>query len=112
MIVGYSNAKTHKLCTDAKTAKKELGDKVAINLFKRLSWLGAADNLAIFNGTFNCLRLHKLKGKYSKYYAIDITKGYRLIFYPCSEDGILIENANFETITVVTIEEVNNHYDD
>ncbi len=112
MLIGYKDTKIQKLCIDAKKSKKEFGDKVAIKIFQRLSWLSAADNLNIFNCKYKTLRLHKLKGDYKNFYSIDITERYRLIFYPCNDDGELVENEDFEKITLITIEEVSNHYGD
>ncbi|NFD93378.1 type II toxin-antitoxin system RelE/ParE family toxin [Clostridium sporogenes] len=112
MLIGYSDNKVQKLCLDYRKAKKEFGDKVTRKLYQRLGWISAADNLNIFNCDYKFLKLHKLSGNYENCYAINITEKYRLIFYPCDEDGNLNKNENFDAITLIIIEEVSNHYGD
>lgn len=111
MLIGYSNKEVEKLCNNPRYAKKELGEKIMVKLYQRMEWLGAADNLSIFNDTYKFLRLHKLTGNYEGSYAIDIDKKYRIVFYPCNENGDY-NDSDFKLISVVNIEEVSNHYDD
>ena len=44
-------------------------------------------------------------------YALDINKQYRLIFYPCNEDGEPDTESDFKSISIVTIQEVSKHYE-
>ncbi len=111
MLIGYSNKNVEKICNDPKYAKKALGEKIVMKLYQRISWLVAADNLAMFNDTYKFLRLHKLKGNYDGCYAIDIDRKYRIVLYPCDENGEYT-NGDFKSISLVTIEEVSNHYED
>jgi len=111
MLIGFNDLEVEKICKNEKYANKKLGQKVAFKLFQRLEWLKAANNLHIFNDQYKFLRIHKLKDKYKNCYAIDITERYRIIFYPCDEEGIYNED-DFRYISIITIMEVNNHYGD
>lgn len=111
MLIGYSNKEVEKLCNNPRYAKKKLGEKIMVKLYQRMDWLGAADSLSIFNDTYKFLRLHKLTGNYEGSYAIDVDKKYRIVFYPCNENGDY-NDSDFKSISVVNIEEVSNHYDD
>ncbi len=110
MLIGYRDKKVQELCENERIAQKKLDKKVAKSLMKQLQNLRSVDNLDIFNQTYRSLRIHKLKGKYSNMYALDLTERYRLIFYPCNKNGELIED-DFKFITIITVEEVSNHYD-
>lgn len=111
MLIGYSNKKVEKICKDSRFAKKTLGDRIATKLYQRMEWLKAAETLDNFNTQYKFLRIHKLSGKYEGSYALDISERYRIIFYPCNENGEYSEN-DFKFISLITIEEVSNHYDD
>ena len=111
MKVGYSNQKVADLCEDYKKSKKKLGNDVSKKLFQKLIWLAAAPNLDVFNSTYRFLRIHMLNGKYDGMYALDITKQYRLIFYPCDEDGNPNTESNFKAISIVMVQEVSKHYE-
>lgn len=111
MKVGYSDKKTKTLCEDKKNSIRELGNNVSKKLFQRLSWLAAAPNLDFFNSTYRFLRIHMLEGKYDGMYALDITQQYRLIFYPCDEEGNRSTENNFKAISIVMVQEVSKHYE-
>lgn len=112
MEIGYSDSKTQKLCEDKKIAYKKLGMPLANRLFQRLEWLKAADTLATFNQKYNSLKIHLLRGDYEGCYALNLDGMNRLIFYPCNDEGEFVEEAEFENITVITVEEVSKHYGD
>lgn len=111
MIIGYSNKKVEKICQNDKYAKKELGKKIQEKLYQRLDWLSAAPNLSIFNTIYKTLRMHKLTGNKDGMYALDIDQQYRIIFYPCDEEGYPDHSSDFKAISVVMIEEVSKHYE-
>ena len=111
MKVGYSSESVEKLCENEKEAKKKLGNDVAKKLFQRLGWLSAAPNLDFFNSTYRCLRIHMLKGEYDGMYAMEINKQYRLIFYPCNDEGEPDLESDFKAISIVMVQEVSKHYE-
>ncbi len=111
MLIGYSDKNTEKLCNNNTFATKKLGSKVAKKLFQRLQWLSKAPNLDLFNTTYNCLRIHKLKGNYDGMYALDIIDQYRLIFYPADAEGQPDWENDFKAISVVMVQEVSKHYE-
>lgn len=111
MLIGFNDSDVERICVDAKYAEQRLGKRVANKLFQRMEWLSAANNLHIFNTQYAFLRIHKLKGNYKDCYAIDITERYRIVFYPCNEDGEY-DQSDFRYVSIITILEVNNHYGD
>lgn len=111
MYIGYSDSKVQKVCENEKDARKKLGQDVSQKLFQRLQWLSKAPNLDFFNSSYRFLRIHKLSGQYDGMYALSINKQYRIIFYPCDEDGDACLEADFKAISVVTIQEVSKHYE-
>lgn len=111
MLIGYSSKEAEKLCNNNNVATKKLGSKVAVKLFQRLQWLAKAPDLDFFNKNYNFLRLHKLKGNLDGMYAIEITKQYRLIFYPADKEGQPDWENDFKAISVVMIQEVSKHYE-
>ncbi|EKY23861.1 type II toxin-antitoxin system RelE/ParE family toxin [Clostridium celatum] len=111
MDIGYSDKKVQKICENKKEAIKKLGQDVALKMFQRLQWIAKAPNLDFFNTSYKFLRLHKLSGNYDGMYALDINKQYRLIFYPCNEEGEPDTESDFKSISIVTIQEVSKHYE-
>lgn len=111
MLVGYKNKKVQDICENEKKATKLLGRDVAKKLFLRLTWLNGAADLDFFNNKYKFLRIHSLKGNYEGFYAMDINKQYRIIFYPCDEDGNRDLESDFKSISIVMIEEVSKHYE-
>lgn len=111
MYIGYSDKKVQKICENEKEARKKLGNDVALKMFQRIQWLAKAPNLDFFNTTYKFLRIHKLSGEYNNMYALDINKQYRLIFYPCDQEGNIDLESDFKSISIVTIQEVSKHYE-
>lgn len=112
MLIGYANKNVQKLCENVKEATKKLGMPLTKKLFQRLEWIKNAETLSVLNTEHNTLRIHLLTGDYEGCYALDLDSRNRLIFYPCDEEGEFIEEPRFENITVITVEEVSNHYGD
>ena len=112
MLVGYADKDIEKLCENERIAIKKLGKPLAMKLFQRLEWIDAASTLDTLNKLHNTLRIHKLSGNYDGCYALDLDARNRLIFYPCDDDGEFVEAPCFANVTVITIEEVSNHYGD
>lgn len=106
MKIEYKNKKLKDVCNTFKNANKKYGLKVAKKMQLRLMQIQAFENLNQIPIT-PPFRRHKLVGDRSGYFAIDITKTYRFIIKPSNGD---INNLN--TITIICIEEVSNHYDD
>jgi len=110
MDISYANSRIQKICTEEKTAKKELGSEGAKVLRKRLDQMLAAENLEILR--FAPGAWHELKGDRKGQLACSITSQLRLVFTPANDpiptkpDGGLDWS---EVTTVMNIEIVDYH---
>jgi proteic killer suppression protein len=83
MDISYANSRIHKICTDAKVARKVLGKVVAQVLQERLNLMRSAENL-------ETLRLapgdwHELTGDRKGQIACRVSGLIRLIFAPAND---------------------------
>lgn len=101
--IEYKNSKIQKLCTDIKRCTKEYGPEVARKLFLRMEQLKAFECLAFIPVTLPWRR-EKLEG-YDDLWSIRIDYSYRLIIKAVNL------NADLRKITIISIEEVSNHYE-
>lgn len=107
MIVEYKSKKLKKECEDPKKAQKQYGKGIGIKLTQRVGELVAATSLLDIQ-YIQSARLHRLKGKRSDEYAIDLVHPFRLVIKPIlKENGDLNE---LETIDIVRIEEVTDYH--
>ena len=83
MDISYANSRIQKICTDEKTAKKELGSAGAKVLRKRLDHMLVAENLEVLR--FAPGSWHELAGDRKGQLACSITGQLRLIFTPAHD---------------------------
>ena len=97
MELFYSNKLSKKLKSDS-TIVRQFG-KAADNVILCISILEGADNLKLVPNV-PPTRRHKLSGNLKGYWAIDVTKNYRLIFKPMDDEEDLekIEKIFLEDI--------------
>lgn len=112
MEIKFRNKKTKNLCTNLKTAKKNLPKKEAEGLMKVIDFISAAESLddVIKYRPYN---FHDLKGSRKGQYAIDINgrkSQYRLILKPLDKN-IADIYTQAKTIKIITIWEVSKHYE-
>ncbi|MCF6419810.1 type II toxin-antitoxin system RelE/ParE family toxin [Furfurilactobacillus milii] len=111
MDINYRNEKLKKQCTSLKDAKRAFDAITAKNLFRKINFIEAADNLqSVIN--YPPFHFHDLKGERSGTYAMDVNgrnNSYRII---CSFDAPKTHVfSEASTITIMEIEEVSNHYE-
>lgn len=116
-IIGYGNAKTKKLCTDSKHAKRELGEPVAEKLASLINFVENATSLNDI-AAIRHYNLHDLKGNRENQFAIDVDGRkckYRLVVIPdppLKEDEDKLDfNSKCKVIKCIIILEVSNHYE-
>lgn len=79
MKITYKNKKLEKICTDAKTAERIHGPKMAELIHQRIGEITAADTVEMMI-QFRIGRCHPLKQNRKGQYAVDLVHPYRLIF--------------------------------
>lgn len=110
MQIQYNNRTAEKQCTNLRIAKKDFSDKVAKKLHKLVNFIESADNLASVIA-FPTYHFHDLKGDREGEYALDIDGrrgSCRLIVCFDEEKDTVFSNA--QSIRIIQIEEVSNHY--
>lgn len=85
MQVEYKNKYLGRLCTDASYAAKEFSVRMAEELQKRIDQIQSMDTIEHLL-QFHIGGCHKLKGDRKGQFAMDLVKGYRLIFIVKGED--------------------------
>ena len=103
MKVEYKTKKLKKQCEDPKNAQKFYGIKIGTKLTQRVGELLAATSLLDIQ-YIPSARLHRLKGKRSDEYAVDLIHPFRLVFTPILQDGGDLNKL--ESINIIRIEEV------
>jgi proteic killer suppression protein len=84
MRVEYRTKKLKKQCEDPKIAQRDYGSKIGNKLTQRIGELIAANNLLDIQH-IPAARLHRLEGKRSDEYAVDLIHPHRLILKPILE---------------------------
>ena len=110
MQIQYNNKTVEKQCTNFRIAKRDFSDKVAKKLHKLVNFIESADNLASVIA-FPTYHFHDLKGDREGEYALDIDGrrgSYRLIACFDEEKETVFYDA--QSIKIIQIEEVSNHY--
>lgn len=79
MEIQYKSKKIRKVCTDANTARKNYGEKMARKIQQRIDELTAADSVEMMI-QYHIGRCHSLTGNREGQYALDLVQPYRLIF--------------------------------
>lgn len=79
MNITYKNKKIAKICTDAKTAERAYGQKMAEKIHQRIDQIAAADTVEMLI-QFHIGRCHPLAQNRKGQYAMDLVHPYRLVF--------------------------------
>ena len=85
MDITYSNAKIKKICTNAKTAERAYGRKMADKIHQRIDELSAADTVEMMI-RYHIGRCHPLVNNRKGQYALDLVHPYRLVFEKCGNE--------------------------
>lgn len=116
MEICYRSRRVMKLCTEYKTAKKQLGDLIAEKLMGAINYIENATSLMDV-ANYPPFHFHELRGKRQGTYSKDLGRklGFRVILEPISNDGETVKDDKgfyqFERIRIVQILEVSNHYE-
>lgn len=100
MEVQFKNAKLKKYYQKSDSAIKKFGEVVGKRYIQRINIIKATKDLNALK-KLPVLRCHPLKGNRKGQWAINLTGSYRLIF-----------TLEGDSLEIVMIEEVSNHYDD
>ena len=112
MEIRYKNKRIRDICENEKKAIKKYNKFIAEKLIFSIEFLKNSKSLKDV-ADYQNFRLHELKYERKGQLAIDLgkTTGYRLIIEPITvvnkEKGII----SYESINVVEIMEVSNHYE-
>lgn len=90
MDITYKNRKLKKICTNAKTAERVYGRKMADKIHQRIDEISASDTVEMMI-QFHIGRCHALTQNRKGQYAVDLVHPYRLVFIV---NGKEIEVAN------------------
>lgn len=111
MEIRYKDKKIRDICENEKKAIKKYNKIIAEKLIFSIEFLKNSKSLKDVADYHN-FRLHKLKYERKRQFAIDLwkTTGYRLIIEPITvnkENEII----SYESINIIEIMEVSNHYE-
>ncbi len=79
MDVLYKNKKLERICTDARTAERTYGSKMAEKIHQRIDEIIAVDSVETMQ-KYRIGRCHQLSMNRKGQYAVDLVHPYRLIF--------------------------------
>lgn len=79
MKIKYKSRKLEKICTDAKTAEKNYGTRMAIKIHQRIDEISAALSVSMLV-QYHIGRCHALTQNRQGQYAMDLVHPYRLVF--------------------------------
>ena len=105
MDVYFRQSKLSKICNSDKLMRKAYGRRMADKLGQRLWELRAANCLGDISRLRPC-RCHKLTGKQTGQFSVDLENPYRLLFVPAYEDDedIFSEDGGFDLSKIKEIE--------
>ena len=111
MEIRYKNKRIRDICENEKKAIKKYNKIIAEKLIFSIEFLKNSNSLKDV-ADYQNFRLHELKYERKGQFAIDLgkTTGYRLIIEPIT-DNKENETISYESINVVEIMEVSNHYE-
>jgi len=104
MDIQYKDNRLKEKIYSFDSLKKEYGETIATKILFRLTEIQAVENLEVLKIGPPHYR-HRLEGKLKKYFAIDITRKYKIIIEPMNGE---LERLN--TVTSIKIIEISNHY--
>ncbi|PIM75753.1 hypothetical protein [Fusobacterium polymorphum] len=108
MEIRYKNKRIRDICENEKKAIKKYNKIIAEKLIFSIEFLKNSNSLKDV-ADYQNFRLHELKYERKGQFAIDLgkTTGYRLIIEPITVNEII----SYESINIVEIMEVSNHYE-
>lgn len=108
MEIRYKNKRIWDICENEKKAIKKYNKIIAEKLIFSIEFLKNSNSLKDV-ADYQNFRLHELKYERKGQFAIDLgkTTGYRLIIEPITVNEII----SYESINIVEIMEVSNHYE-
>ena len=111
MEIRYKNKKIRDICENEKKAVKKYNKIIAEKLIFSIEFLKNSSSLKDV-ADYKNFRLHELKYERKGQFAIDLGKaiGYRLIIEPITVNE-KNEVISYESINIVEIMEVSNHYE-
>lgn len=111
MKVRYKDKKIREICENQKKAIKRYNKIIAEKLIFSIEFLKNSNSLKDV-ADYRNFRLHELKYNRKGQFAIDLgkTTGYRLIIEPITVKKEN-ETISYESVNIVKIMEVSNHYD-
>ena len=104
MDIQYKDSRLKEKLNNYCSLKKEHEEVIARKILVRLTEFQAVDNLEALKTGPPHYR-HRLEGKLKRYFAIDITRKYKIIVEPMNGE---LERLN--TVTSIKIIEISNHY--
>jgi toxin HigB-1 len=107
--INFKDKKTRALCEQSAVAEKKLGADCARKLRTRMSDLEAATRVTdLVAGN-----PHPLKGNRQGQFALDLAKGWRLVFSPDDEGCPQPDNGaiDWSQVTIVCIEYIGDYHD-
>ena len=107
MIIHFKTKKLQKQCENPQVALKDYGSSIGNKLVQRIGELQAAVSLEDIK-RIPAARLHRLQGKRSIEYAIDLVHPFRLIIRPDLQDGQSINEL--AKIHIVRVEKVEDYH--
>lgn len=102
MKICYDNNKIKKMLENGDKLTKRFGQDISDLIFLRVQYLRNADNLDVVSSD-RPYRRHKLAGNYKNHFAVDVTRGLRIIFRPVDKEEI--ELKKIKEIYIVSIED-------
>ena len=94
MKIEYSNKQIEKVCTNASTATKKHGERMAEIIHQRIDEIKAASSVEEMI-QYSIGRCHKLKGNRKEQFAVVLVQPYRLVF---TKQGEFIQIATIQEI--------------
>ena len=94
MLVEFKNKHLKRICMDASYAAKEFSTRMAEAIHKRIDQIRSMDTVEHLV-QFNVGGCHKLKGNRKDQFAMDLVKGYRLIF--------IVKGENIQIAEIIEI---------
>ena len=103
MVIAFRTNKLKRQCEDPKVAQKDFGAAMSRLLTRRIAELQAASSLEDIRRILPA-RLHRLSGRRSNEFAVDLVQPFRLVF--SAPESTEEDLAKLHRILSVRIEEV------
>lgn len=99
----YASNYLKKLCTSERVAIKKLGERCARTLFRRISQMESAEDLATL--TQQAGHFHPLTADRKGQWACSLLGGLRLVFVPGAHGEMVIKEIAAPTLTIIEIKD-------